>query len=309
MKNEEFIDGDGGEMTEEVTNAEEMTDTDQAYNEPEGEEESLAEALTEEEATESDEEDTETTEADDEDAADDSETTSDESDEYEEYEDGYTEEPDSEESPALPEHHGKDKKKVEKPRRIDSLFDFIEIFVFTLAAVFIVTSFFFRYSIVDGASMENTLYDQEKLLLTNFLYEPKPGDVVVVQDKSTLLQDPIVKRVIAVGGQTVKFTHTAVYVDGVKLDEPYVLIDNCKEENGNQYTYSVYPSDALAGLVIGYEPGVYYEIRVPEGEIFVMGDHRDNSTDSRKIGTLHEDAIIGKVVLRFSPFSKFGKIE
>ena len=303
MKNEEFIDGDGGEMTEEVTNAEEMTDTDQEYNEPLDAEEAPAEVLAEDE----DAEDTDAEQI----AEDEGDSTYSESEECDEYEDGYTEDLDNgEDIPSQTEQiHGKDRKKAEKPRRIDSLFDFIEIFVFTLAAVFIVTSFFFRYSIVDGASMENTLYDQEKLLLTNFLYDPKPGDVVVVQDKSTVLQDPIVKRVIAVGGQTVKFTHTAVYVDGVKLDEPYVLIDNCKEEKGNQYTYSVYPSDALASLVIGYEPGVYYEIRVPKGEIFVMGDHRDNSTDSRKIGTLHEDAIIGKVVLRFSPFSKFGKIE
>ena len=200
---------------------------------------------------------------------------------------------------------------VEKPRRVDSLFDFIELFVFTLAAVFVITSFFFRYSIVDGGSMENTLHDDEKLILRSIFYTPECGDVVVVQDKSTSLKDPIVKRVIAVGGQTVKFTRDAVYVDGIKLDEPYVYTADYKNPFGGEdiYRYSVYPSDPLLPLVTDREDGVFYEITVPNGEIFVMGDHRNNSKDSRDIGTLHEDAIIGKVVLRFLPFSEFGKIE
>ena len=62
-------------------------------------------------------------------------------------------------------------------------------------------------------------------------------------------------------------------------------------------------------IVTAREDGVFYEITVPEGEIFVMGDHRNNSKDSRDIGTIHEDAIIGKVVLRFLPFNNFGKIK
>ena len=200
---------------------------------------------------------------------------------------------------------------VEKPRRVDSLFDFIELFVFTLAAVFVITSFFFRYSIVDGGSMEKTLHDDEKLILRSIFYTPECGDVVVVQDKSTSLKDPIVKRVIAVGGQTVKFTRDAVYVDGIKLDEPYVYTADYKNPFGGEdiYRYSVYPSDPLLPLVTDREDGVFYEITVPDGEIFVMGDHRNNSKDSRDIGTLHEDAVIGKVVLRFLPFSEFGKIE
>ena len=199
----------------------------------------------------------------------------------------------------------------EKPRRVDNLFDFIELFVFTLAAVFIITSFFFRYSIVDGGSMQNTLQDDEGLILRSIFYTPECGDIVVVQDKSTALKDPIVKRVIALGGQTVRFTRDAVYVDGVKLDEPYVYTADYDNPFGGEdiYRYSVYPSDALLPIVTDREDGVFYEITVPEGEIFVMGDHRNLSKDSRDVGTVHEDAVIGKVVLRFLPFNKFGKIE
>lgn len=208
-------------------------------------------------------------------------------------------------------HEAQEAEPTPKPRRVDSVFDFIEICIFTLAGVFLLMSFFFRYSIVDGGSMMNTLQHQERLLISNFFYTPECGDIVVVQDRSTELKDPIVKRVIAVGGQTVKFTRTDVYVDGVKLDEPYVYTADYTNAFGatDQYRYSVYPSDALLDLVIGYQDGVYYEIRVPEGEIFVMGDHRNNSKDSRDIGTLHEEAIIGKAIYRFFPFDKSGKIE
>ena len=202
-------------------------------------------------------------------------------------------------------------KPEEKVRKVDSLFDFIELFVFTLAAVFMITSFFFRYSTVKGGSMLNTLESEEKLILSSFLYNPKPGDIVVVQDRSTQLKDPIVKRVIAIGGQTVKFTRDTVYVDGKALVEDYVYTGDYFDQytGSRDYKYEVEPCPALIEHVIGYQEGVYYEILVPEGEIFVMGDHRNNSMDSRNIGTLHEDAVIGKAVLRFYPFEKFGKIE
>ena len=199
----------------------------------------------------------------------------------------------------------------EKQRRVDMLYDFIEIFAFTLIGVFILVSFFFRYSVVDGGSMMNTLMDEEILILRSFLYEPEAGDIVVVQDRSTDLKDPIVKRIIATEGQRVKFTRDAVYVDGVKLDEPYVYTLDYDNPFGDDdvYRYSVYPSDALLSIVTDREDGVFYEITVPENQIFVMGDHRNNSKDSRDVGTLHEDAIIGKVVLRLFPFDKYGKIE
>ena len=190
-----------------------------------------------------------------------------------------------------------------KPRRIDSIFDFIELFIFTLAAVFIITSFFFKYSNVVGDSMQNTLQSGEKLVLRSFLYNPKPGDVVVIDDRS--LTDPIVKRVIAVGGQRVKITKNAIYVDGERLFEDYVYID----APGGKYVYSVMPCEALLDNLIGYKEGEYYEILVPENEIFVMGDHRNKSYDSRDIGTLHEDSILGKAVIRFYPFDKFGKLD
>lgn len=186
-------------------------------------------------------------------------------------------------------------KEPEKSRKVDSLFDFIEIFVFTLAAVFIITSFFIRYSIVDGPSMQNSLQHGDKLLLTNFMYEPEYKDIVVVH--SDVLDKVIVKRVIATEGQKIKITSTDVYVDGVKLDEPYVYTDDHKGILGNYSEYKYLPE------------GEVFEMTVPEGEIFVMGDHRNKSEDSRSIGTISEEAIIGKVILRFAPFDTFGRVD
>lgn len=186
-------------------------------------------------------------------------------------------------------------KEPERSRKVDSLFDFIEIFVFTLAAVFIITSFFFRYSIVDGPSMQNTLQDGDKLLLSNFMYEPEYKDVVVLY--SDELDKVIVKRVIATEGQRIKITSTDVFVDGVKLDEPYVYTDDYKNIFGSKAEYKYLPE------------GEVFEMTVPEGEIFVMGDHRNLSEDSRSIGTISEEAIIGKVILRFAPFDSFGKLD
>lgn len=204
----------------------------------------------------------------------------------------------------LPREEKKKPKKENGTRRVDALFDFIELFVFTLAAVLFITSFFVRHSVVDGDSMLGTLHDGENLLISDLFYTPERGDIIVVDDHSTLLKKPIIKRVIAVGGDVVRITRHGVFVNGEPLVEDYVFTD----EVG--YTYEVYPSAALMEndtLVI--KAGEYYELTVPDGELFVMGDHRNKSTDSREIGTVDEDAVLGRVILRFYPFDKFGEIE
>lgn len=174
----------------------------------------------------------------------------------------------------------------EKPRKIDSRFDFVELFVFTLALVMIISSFFFRHSVVTGASMESTLFEGEHIIISNLFYTPKRGDIIVCTDYTTAIKKPIVKRIIALGGDTVKITPEGeVRVNGVLLEEDYVTIDipNYK-----------------------YRP---IEIKVPEGELFVMGDHRNESSDSRDpyVGTISEDSVLGRVLLRFYPFDRFGK--
>lgn len=180
-----------------------------------------------------------------------------------------------------------DKYDPKKPRKIDARFDIVELFVFTLLAVMILTTFFFRHSIVEGDSMKNTLHSGEHLIISDFLYTPKRGDIIVCEDYTTSIKKPIVKRVIAIEGDVITITSDKrVIVNGTLLDESeYVFVD---------------------GIDITKPIKNYV---VPENELFVMGDHRNDSEDSRSIGTISEDAVLGKVILRFYPLNKFGPVK
>ena len=180
----------------------------------------------------------------------------------------------------------------DKPRAIDWVFDFVEMFVFVLIAVMVLTSFFFKHSVVEGESMLNTLVEEDHHIISDLFYTPERGDIVVFEDYSTALKKAVVKRVIGLPGEavTVKLDSAGayeVYINGEYLDEPYAYND-----------------------IQDYAPGVGEWI-VGEGEVFVLGDNRFNSTDSRdpRVGTIDIDCILGKVLFRFMPFDKFGKVE
>ena len=173
----------------------------------------------------------------------------------------------------------------EKPRRSDTAFDFIELLIISLVAVLILTSFFFRHSKVQGDSMLKTLEDGDHLIISDFLYKPQRGDIVVIEDFSTGYNFALVKRVIAVEGDRIVIANGKVYVNGELLDEPYVYRDGL-----DKYTRPINDT-------------------VPEGKIFVLGDHRNDSADSRVFGFVDEDSVIGKALIRVYPFDKFGAIE
>lgn len=174
----------------------------------------------------------------------------------------------------------------EKPRKIDNVFDFVELLILTLAAVFILTSFVFRHSIVDGDSMMNTLQDHDVLIISDLFYTPEQYDIVVIEDHTTGYDHPLVKRVIAVGGDEVRVTADKIYVNGEPVRDDFV------------YT----------GDYVGEYHYTHANFTVPEGEIYVLGDHRNNSSDSRKFGSVSTDAVLGKVLFRIYPFSEFGNV-
>ena len=187
---------------------------------------------------------------------------------------------------------GNDIKKPENPgaKLKNELFDWLEMAVLAMSVVFMIFTFFARVSIVSGPSMEDTLHNGDVLVVSDLLYTPSQGDIIVVQTPTLGYEEPIVKRVIATDGQTVRIdTDTwEVTVDGKVLDEPYV-----KRVSGN-----------MRGWVYGDS------YLVPDGCVFVMGDNRNNSKDSRSydIGAVDERFIIGKVILRFFPLNKLGSV-
>lgn len=187
-------------------------------------------------------------------------------------------------------------------RAIDTVFDFLELFIFTFVFVLLATSFIFRHSVVSGPSMMNTLQDGDKLIISDLFYEPEYRDIIVVQDYSVGMTDPIVKRVIATEGQTVKITHSGVSVDGAMLDESdYIFTDGLPYSHLARldHTKFIHCPD------YAFVPGSFCEFTVPEGELFVLGDHRNISQDSYFYGCVREDAVLGKVIVRIYPNFEF----
>ena len=162
------------------------------------------------------------------------------------------------------------------------LYEWAQALVCSVLAVVLLFTFVIRLIGVDGHSMVPTLQDGDRLLVLNAMLDNdyEYGDIVVLR-KDTFLEEPIVKRVIATGGQTVDIdlVSGAVYVDGELREEDYI----------NEPTY--------------VEEGTEFPLTVPEGSIFVMGDNRNHSSDSRSsdLGTVDTRYVIGKAVFLLFP--------
>lgn len=191
---------------------------------------------------------------------------------------------DSLDEPILPE--GVDAAEMKRISGMSRLFDFVEMLVLTVVAVLLISTFFVRHTLVQGGSMNNTLLNGQHLLISDVNYEPQNGDVIVfvplnVADRST----PFIKRVIAVAGQTVEIRSGVVLVDGLAQSEEYLSLSKGKSD--------------------------YPETTVPAGCVFVLGDNRTASHDSRyeDVGMVDVRSILGKVVCRVWPVSAIGEIE
>lgn len=182
-----------------------------------------------------------------------------------------------------------------------TIYDFLEMVVVACAITMITFMFLGRLTVVDGPSMMNTLQDKEVLAVTNLAYKPEVGDIVVFQSPHSHVNGAIVKRVIATEGQTVDidFNNWLVYVDGKPLYE---------DDSGNPMIEPYVNYENWRSM---YKYDVDFPIVVPEGEVFLMGDNRNNSNDSRgtDIGTVDTRFIFGKVLFRIQPLSKFGPVK
>ena len=171
----------------------------------------------------------------------------------------------------------------EKKPWIKELYEWTQAIALAVVLALFINQFVFSIVQVEGHSMDPTLNHKQRLIVNRLFYTPDSGDIVIV--KSNVLKKYIVKRVIALPGQVIDIDPISgdVTVDGALLDEPY--IKEKLRSSGGAYDYP---------------------LTVPEDTVFVMGDNRNNSQDSRSIGVIPYDELIGKAVFRILPISEFG---
>ena len=168
---------------------------------------------------------------------------------------------------------------------LKELYEWAQAIAVAMVLALVLNQFIFSLVQVEGNSMLPTLQSKERLVVTKLFYKPKAKDIVVV--KSEELGKHIIKRVIAVPGDIIDI-HAGtgeVLLNGKVIDEPYILEQTKSGGNVNKYP-----------------------LTVPEGYVFVMGDNRNNSSDSRNLGLIAYEDIVGRASLRITPFSRFGTL-
>lgn len=193
--------------------------------------------------------------------------------------------------------------------------EYLELFVTCLAVILVMFSFVCRICSVSGDSMLPTLKDGQLLLVSDLFYDPKPGDIIIFHQTSeeiSRFNEPIIKRVIATSGQHVRidFDKGTVEIDGVVIQEDYIqLIDTLGEEIGEYRVFAEHHMQMTS--MPGNKTHRVFEATVPEGCLFVMGDNRNNSSDSRTnvIGFVDERRVLGHVICRLTPTDAFGPVD
>jgi len=216
-----------------------------------------------------------------------------------------------------------------KKNPVSEAFDYLEIFVFAAAFVLLIFTFGIRLCTVDGNSMYDTLENKQKLVVSDIFYTPDNGDIIVFHQSDNAnpnLNKPLVKRVIATEEQYCRIRYKFVpsaddnfiyhltmevwvsndetFEESEKLNEDYIDYESLSIKSDfnsvlREYSYYLFSCEKTAD-------GEYtFETKVPEGHVFVMGDNRFGSDDSRlNVGFVDNRCILGKVAFRLSPFGK-----
>jgi signal peptidase I len=174
------------------------------------------------------------------------------------------------------------------------IWEWTKAIILAVGLAMIIRFFLFEPYLVEGSSMDPTLKDGDRLFVNKtlqFIGEIEKGDIVIIDGKEENIR--YVKRIIGLPGDKVSAENGSVYVNGKKIEEPYL---ESNEEDAEQM-----------GMLLTND---FEEIVVPEGSYFVMGDNRLNSMDSRNgLGLIESDRILGKSEFIFFPFSHLSKIE
>ncbi len=157
--------------------------------------------------------------------------------------------------------------------------------IIAIIAAFLIITFVFETVSVDGHSMDPTLGNKDRLIVEKVSYyfrTPKAGDIVVIKYPADP-KEKFIKRVIGVAGDKIKIENSKLYINDKPKDESYILEQNMRD---------------------------FSEVTVPDNTIFVLGDNRNNSRDSRysDVGFLKYNMVVGRAALRIYPFSKFGSL-
>ena len=185
---------------------------------------------------------------------------------------------------------------AKRGRFMSTVAEYAELLAISMLIVVLVLTFAFRLCTVDGNSMYDTLCDKEVLVVSPLFYTPQRGDIVVIHQTSKNYNKPIVKRVIGLGGDTVVINHDT--------NEITVTDKNGNTELLNEEAYLTLRSEQI------YHGTTTY--KVPEEKIFVLGDNRNESMDSRdglNMGYIDSKKVLGKVLFRIAPLNRFGAIK
>jgi len=169
---------------------------------------------------------------------------------------------------------------------VGSLYEMAEVLSSAVLCIAVLFTFVLRFAGVVGSSMTPTLKNGQWLAVTAILPRPARGDIVIISPRTNAFHEPLVKRVIAVAGDEIDIADGHVLINGEPIEEPYL------PEGLRTYPASEMQSD------------IAYPARVPAGRVFVMGDNRGGSSDSRvsAVGFIRVDDILGRVSFRVKPF-------
>ena len=173
-------------------------------------------------------------------------------------------------------------------KKQNELFDWIKAIIIALIIAFLIRGFIISPIIVDGPSMQPTLYDRDQMIVNKFTYhfsEPERFDIVVFHATE---EKDYIKRVIGLPGEHVEVKNNQLYINDIKTDE-YFLNNNKEEIETIDFTLESLPGN--------------YDV-IPENKVLVLGDNRGNSTDSRMIGLVDINEIVGKTSLVYWPFQR-----